>query len=58
MGHSSFRGSVPLLTLYVYCFPNQSRDVFRELQDRSISLRGLKISSCCEGGQLKTMFLS
>ena len=27
-----FSSSVPLLTLFVHCFPNQSREVFPELQ--------------------------
>ena len=30
-----FSGSVSLISLFVYCFPNQSHEVFRELQGRS-----------------------
>ena len=29
-----FSGWVPLLTLFVHCFLNQSRDIFQELQGR------------------------
>ena len=37
MGRSSFvfgLGFIHWLILFVHCFPNQSREVFRELQDR------------------------
>ena len=46
MDRSSFvfgLGFIHWLILFVYCFPNQSREVFRELQDRPPCMSMLRL---------------